>query len=367
MILKKLSLVNFRNYEQLEVECSERINCFTGLNGTGKTNLLEAIHYLALCKSFLNPSDTMNIRFEAPFFVIQGVFSKNEEEEDTIYCGVKKGQKKVFRKNGKDYDRLSDHIGLIPLVVVNPSDGVLITGGSEERRRFMDSVISQYDRHYLDQLISYNRVLSQRNALLKQIGKGNSDSGTLEILDFQLSQHGVGIFEKRKQFIKKIKPIFHEFYTHLVGANETVDIEYNSILHTKSFESALRDSLQKDHALEYTTTGIHRDDIDFIINEHSVKKSGSQGQQKSFLISLKLAEYRLLDETTGHKPLLLLDDIHDKLDADRVYRLMEMVCGPEFGQLFITDTGAGRMHVLFKGRGLPCKMYDVEHGTVKAI
>lgn len=367
MILRKLSLVNFRNYEQLEVECSERINCFTGLNGSGKTNLLEAIHYLALCKSFLNPSDTLNIRFEAPFFVIQGVFGKEDNSEETIYCGVKKGQKKVFRKNGKDYDRLSDHIGLIPLVVVNPSDGVLITGSSEERRRFMDSVISQYDRHYLDQLIAYNRVLSQRNALLKQIGKGNTDTATLEILDMQLAQHGVVLFEKRRSFISLIQPIFHSFYSLLSGDNEEVEIEYNSVLHSKSFEQALIDAHQRDLVMEYTTVGIHRDDLDLKINGHSLKKSGSQGQQKTFLISLKLAEYRLLDQSTGRKPLLLLDDIHDKLDADRVYRLMELVCGPDFGQLFITDTGAGRMHVLFKGRGLPYKMFEVDRGEVKQI
>lgn len=359
--------MNFRNYEQLEVECSERINCFTGLNGSGKTNLLEAIHYLALCKSFLNPSDSMNIRFDAPFFVIQGVFTKEDGTEDTIYCGVKKGQKKVFRKNGKDYERLSDHIGLIPLVVVNPSDGVLITAGSEERRRFMDAVISQYDHQYLDQLIAYNRVLSQRNSLLKQMGKGGGDAGTLEILDLQLAQHGVQLFEKRKLFIAKIQPVFHTFYSLLAGGNEEVEIEYNSVLHTKSFEQTLKDALQKDMALEYTSTGIHRDDLELKINGHSLKKSGSQGQQKTFLISLKLAEYRLLDQATGRKPLLLLDDIHDKLDADRVYRLMEMVCGPDFGQLFITDTGAGRMHVLFKGRGLPYKMYEVNQGSVAAI
>ncbi len=367
MILRNLSLVNFRNYEQLEVACSERINCFTGLNGSGKTNLLEAIHYLALCKSFLNPSDTLNIKFEAPFFVIQGEFVREDGTEETIYCGVKKGVKKVFRKNGKDYDRLSDHIGLIPLVVVNPSDGVLIMGGSEERRRFMDSVISQYDRHYLDHLISYNRVLSQRNALLKQLSKGNGEMATMEVLDLQLAQHGIIIHEKRKEFIGKIKPLFHNFYAILAGETEDVTIEYDSVLQSKSFAQALDDSRRKDLALEYTTTGIHRDDLDFKINGYSLKKSGSQGQQKSFLISLKLAEYRLLDISTGRKPLLLLDDIHDKLDADRVYRLMELVCSSDFGQLFITDTGAGRMHVLFKGRGLPYKMYEVSQGKLESI
>ena len=365
MILQKLSLVNFRNYEHLEIECSERINCFTGLNGSGKTNLLEAIYYLSLCKSFLNPADTQNIRFDAPFFVVQGEFLKEDGSVDSIYCGVKRGQKKVFRKNGKDYERLSDHIGLIPLVVVSPADGVLVAGSSEERRRFMDSVISQYNRNYLDHLIAYNRVLSQRNALLKQMAHGGGDFSTMEVLDIQLSQHGVKISEWRKEFIAKLQPLFNEFYSILSGGSEHVTLEYESVLETKSFEQVLIDAQKKDLALEYTSQGIHRDDLDFSINTHSLKKSGSQGQQKTFLLALKLGEYRLLEQNTGKKPMLLLDDIHDKLDADRVYRLMELVCKPEFGQLFITDTGTGRMHVLFKGRGLPYKVYEVIDGAVQ--
>lgn len=375
MILRKLSLVNFRNYDNLEIACSERINCFTGLNGSGKTNLLEAIHYLALCKSFLNPADTLNIRFDAPFFVVQGDFLREDGTEDSIYCGVKRGQKKVFRKNGKEYERLSDHIGLIPLVVVSPSDGVLISGASEERRRFMDSVISQYNRHYLDHLIAYNRILSQRNALLKQLAKGMNDGGTMEVLNIQLEEHGVALYAMRKEFIEALQPIFNQYYALLSGGNEQVTLQYNSVLHSKSFAQAMQDAQRKDLALEYTTAGVHRDDLGFTINArpdagdgsgHSLKKSGSQGQQKTFLIALKLAEYRFLDRSTGKKPLLLLDDIHDKLDADRVYRLMELVCGPDFGQLFITDTGTGRMHVLFKGRGLPYKVFKVEQGTVSS-
>lgn len=367
MVLTKLSLVNFRNYEHLEMECSDRINCFTGLNGTGKTNLLEAIHYLGLCKSFLNPADTLNIRFDAPFFVIQGDFRRDDGEIDTIYCGVKRGQKKVFRKNGKDYERLSDHIGLIPLVVVSPSDGVLVSGGSEERRRFMDSVISQYNHAYLDHLIAYNRLLSQRNALLKQMAKGVDDAGTMEVLDLQLADHGVFLYEQRKEFIVKLQPVFNEYYEMLSGGTEHVQLIYESVLHSKTFAQALEDAKRKDLALEYTSSGIHRDDLDFTINQHSLKRSGSQGQQKTFLIALKLAEYRFLDAATEKKPLLLLDDIHDKLDADRVYRLMELVCGPQFGQTFITDSGIGRMEVLFKGRGLPYKVFRVENGSVANV
>ncbi|MFM2017285.1 MAG: hypothetical protein RL007_941 [Bacteroidota bacterium] len=367
MLLRKLSLINFRNYEELEIECSERINCFTGSNGSGKTNLLEAIHYLALCKSFLNPADTQNIRFEAPFFVVQGEFTRTDGETDNIYCGVKRGQKKVFKRNGKDYERLSDHIGLIPLVVVNPADGVLISGGSEERRRFMDSVIAQYNRNYLDHLIAYNRILSQRNALLKQLAKGQGDVSTMEILNLQLTQYGEPIHKMRLEFVERIQPIFQNYYNLLSDGRESISLSYQSALNSESFESILSQSFNKDLALEYTTAGIHRDDLNFEISGHPLRKSGSQGQQKTYLIALKLAEYRVLDEETKRKPMLLLDDIHDKLDADRVYRLMELVCSDQFGQLFITDTGSGRMNVLFKGRGLPYRMYEVAQGSVKII
>lgn len=367
MLLRKLSLINFRNYEELEIECSERINCFTGSNGSGKTNLLEAIHYLALCKSFLNPADTQNIRFEAPFFVVQGEFTRTDGETDNIYCGVKRGQKKVFKRNGKDYERLSDHIGLIPLVVVNPADGVLISGGSEERRRFVDSVIAQYNRNYLDHLIAYNRILSQRNALLKQLAKGQGDVSTMEILNLQLTQYGEPIHKMRQEFVDRIQPIFQNYYNLLSDGRESISLSYQSALNSDAFESILSQSFKKDLALEYTTAGIHRDDLNFEISGHPLRKSGSQGQQKTFLIALKLAEYRVLDEETKRKPMLLLDDIHDKLDADRVYRLMELVCSDQFGQLFITDTGSGRMNVLFKGRGLPYRMYEVAHGNVKII
>lgn len=367
MLLRKLSLINFRNYEELEIECSERINCFTGSNGSGKTNLLEAIHYLALCKSFLNPADTQNIRFDAPFFVVQGEFTRPDGETDNIYCGVKRGQKKVFKRNGKDYERLSDHIGLIPLVVVNPADGVLISGGSEERRRFMDSVIAQYNRAYLDHLIAYNRVLSQRNALLKLLAKGQGDVSTLEILNLQLVQYGEPIHKMRLEFVERIQPVFQNYYNLLSDGKESVTLSYHSALNSDSFGTILSQTFNKDLALEYTTVGIHRDDLNFEISGHPLRKSGSQGQQKTYLIALKLAEYRVLDEETKRKPMLLLDDIHDKLDADRVYRLMELVCSDDFGQLFITDTGSGRMNVLFKGRGLPYRMYEVSQGTVKII
>jgi DNA replication and repair protein RecF len=365
MYLKSLTLLHFRNYEEAGINFSERINCFTGLNGSGKTNLLDAIHYLALCKSFLNPLDSQNIRFEEPFFVVQGVFEDGSGTEDNIICSLKRGQRKVFKRNGKEYERLSDHIGLCPLVTVSPADAVLVTGGSEERRRFMDTVISQYNKQYLDQLISYNRVLSQRNALLKRMAEAQiPDDGTLEVLDMQMEQFGMPIFIARKAFIRELLPFFNNYYEQLSGGAEKVELIYQSKLHDHSLADLLKQSFSRERYLGHTTVGIHKDDLDLQINGHSLKRSGSQGQQKTFLIALKLAEYVFLDRASGKKPMLILDDVHDKLDADRVFRLMEIVCGNGFGQLFITDTGAGRMDDLFAKRGLPYKMFMVENGTV---
>lgn len=372
MYLKKLSLLQFRNYEEATIDCSERINCFTGLNGSGKTNLLDAIHYLSLCKSFLNPVDSQNVRFAQPFFVVQGLFVNTNgpegeaiSSEDNILCSVKRGQRKVFKRNNKEYERLSDHIGLFPLVAVSPADSVLVTGGSEERRRFMDTVISQFNRQYLEQLISYNRILSQRNALLKQMSQGQvADDGTLEVLDLQLEQYGVPVFIARKAFIRELLPFFSSYYNQLSNGAEEVELIYESKLNDKSLGQLLKESLHRDRVLGHTSVGVHKDDLDFTISGHSLKRSGSQGQQKTFLIALKLAEYIFLDRASGKKPLLLLDDVHDKLDAERVERLMDIVCGKSFGQLFITDTGAGRMHELFEGKGLPYKMFRVEEGKI---
>ncbi|HLG03158.1 MAG TPA: DNA replication/repair protein RecF [Bacteroidia bacterium] len=368
MHLKKLTLLNFRNYEEVTVECSERINCFTGLNGSGKTNLLDAIHYLSLCKSFLNPVDSQNIRFDQGFFVIQGDFPNDAGEEDHVFCSVKRGARKVFRRNSKEYDRLSDHIGLFPLVVVSPADSVLVTAGSEERRRFMDTVIAQFNRKYLEQLIAYNHVLSQRNALLKRLAEGKAtDDGTLEVLDLQLVQMGIPVFLARKAFVRELLPFFSNYYGRLSAGAEKVELVYESKLHDKPLEQLLKESAPRDRLLGHTTTGIHKDDLDFRINGYPLKRSGSQGQQKTFLVALKLAEYVFLDRASGKLPMLLLDDVHDKLDEDRVARLMDIVCGKGFGQLFITDTGAGRIQGLFTAKGLPYKMFSVENGKIEDV
>lgn len=365
MHLKRLTLLHFRNYEEAGIDFSERINCFTGLNGSGKTNLLDAIHYLALCKSFLNPLDSQNIRYDEPFFLIQGVFDSGASTEDNILCSLKRGQRKVFKKNNSEYDRLSDHIGLCPLVTVSPADGVLVFGGSEERRRFMDTVISQYNKKYLEDLIGYNKVLSQRNALLKRMAETQvADDGTLEVLDLQLEQYGIPVFVARKAFIRELLPFFNSYYDQLSKGAEKVELIYQSKLQDQSLSNILKQALPRERYLGYTTVGIHKDDLELQINGHSLKRSGSQGQQKTFLIALKLAEYVFLDRAAEKKPMLILDDVHDKLDADRVYRLMEIVCQPNFGQLFITDTGAGRMNDIFSKKGLPYKMFSVVGGKV---
>lgn len=367
MYLSRLSLLSFRNYQEADLSCSPRINCFTGLNGSGKTNLLDAIHYLALCKSFLSPADSQNIRHEDPFFVIQGSLVIENDTEENIYCGVKRGQKKIFKRNQKEYERLSEHIGLIPLVVVAPADSVLVTGHSEERRRFMDSVIAQYDRRYLDALIAYNRILAQRNALLKQAARdGGYDQETLQILNLQLEQFGQPIYDARRLFVDQLLPLFNSYYHQLCGGIEQVELSYESKLNRAPFSQLLDESLPRDRALEHTSVGIHKDDLLFSISGYPLKRSGSQGQQKTFLIALKLAEYVFLREASGKRPLLLLDDVHDKLDEERINRLTAMVCGEGFGQLFVTDTGAERMQELFMRQGLPFRLFKVANGQIHA-
>ena len=367
MHLSRLSLLSFRNYAEAGLHLCPGINCFAGLNGSGKTNLLDAIHYLTLCKSFLTPADSQNIRHSDPFFVVQGEFVMDDGAAENVYCAVKRAQKKVFKRNQKEYERLSDHIGLLPLVVVAPADTVLVTGHSEERRRFMDSVIAQYDRRYLDALIAYNRILAQRNALLKQAGGNPPDSGTLEILNFQLEQYGTPIHEARKAFTENLLPLFHDYYAQLSGGAEEVQLTYESKLNHTHFSMLLEMALQKDCALEHTSTGIHKDDLDFSVAGFPLKRSGSQGQQKTFLIALKLAQYVFLKNASGKKPLLLLDDIHDKLDDERLERLAGIVSSDVFGQVFVTDTSRERMMQLFSLRGLPFQLFGVEKGQVEHV
>lgn len=364
MYLKKLSLVNFKNYDEAELTFVDGANAFTGNNGAGKTNLLDAIHYLSLCKSYFNPIDSQQIKQDRDLFMLQGLFEKNEKQE-TVTCGVKKNQKKQFKRNKKEYTRLAEHIGLFPLVMISPNDVGLILEGSEERRKFIDTVISLTDANYLDQLIIYNKTLLNRNALLKQIADtGKYDPNLLSIFDDQLIASGNKIFEKRKAFMEAFTPVFNQHYHYLTEDAEFVELYYQSPLLDSSFEKILKQNLEKDRILQRTSQGIHKDELVFQVHGNlPLKKFGSQGQQKSFLIALKLAKYSFIYQNKGFKPMLLLDDIFDKLDDARITKLMKMVSEDDFGQIFITDTNAGRVKRIFEDIGVSLNLFEINKGT----
>lgn len=364
MWLKKLALLNFKNYQEAEIELSEFVNAFTGDNGAGKTNLLDAIHYLSLCKSYFNPIDSQQIKGGEEFFMVQGQFQR-AGQHDTVACSLKKGQKKVFRRNKKDYQRLADHIGIYPSVMISPYDISLILDGSEERRRFIDNVISQTDNQYLDELITYNKYLLNRNVMLKSIAStGRYDPELLSIMDEQLVKSGTRIFQKRHEFMEVFIPVFQEHYAYLTEGAEVASLAYESPLQKDDFASLLKASSEKDKILERTSVGIHKDDLVFMINDMPMKKFGSQGQQKSFLIGMKLAQYSFLREKTNSQPLLLLDDIFDKLDDSRIKKLMEMVSHHSFGQIFITDTNKARLKTIFEAIKVDIRIFDVDKGKV---
>ena len=306
MYLKNLSVVNFKNYEQADMEFNSRINCFVGNNGVGKTNLLDAIHYLALCKSYFNPVDSQNIMHDKEFAVIQGEFERKEKSE-SIYCGIQRNKRKQFRRNKKDYPKLSDHIGLIPLVMISPSDSSLILDGGEERRKFMNGVISQYDKMYLEDVISYNRILTQRNKHLKSFdGQGSGDMDMLDVYNDQLAGYGQAIFEKRRQFVDELVPVFSRFYTYISGGVEETGLQYESQLLKKAMIRLLKDGLRKDLILQYTTDGIHRDDLEMLLGGFHLRKVGSQGQQKTYQVALKLGKFEFIRQVSGITPVLLL-------------------------------------------------------------
>jgi DNA replication and repair protein RecF len=365
MYLKKISLVNFKNYDEAELTFVDGANAFTGNNGAGKTNLLDAIHYLSLCKSYFNPIDSQQIKQDRDLFMLQGLFEKNNKQE-TVTCGVKKNQKKQFKRNKKEYQRLAEHIGLFPVVMISPNDVSLILEGSEERRKFIDTVISLTDANYLDQLIIYNKTLLNRNALLKQIADtGKYDPQLLSIFDEQLIACGNKIFEKRKSFMEVFTPVFNQHYHYLTEDAEFVELIYQSPLLTNSFESLLKSNLEKDRILQRTSQGIHKDELVFQVHGNlPLKKFGSQGQQKSFLIALKLAKYSFIYQNKGFKPMLLLDDIFDKLDDSRITKLMRMVSEDDFGQIFITDTNASRVKRIFDDIGVSLNLFEISKGTV---
>jgi DNA replication and repair protein RecF len=364
MYLQKLSLLNFRNYEEAELLFGREVNCLTGSNGAGKTNILDAIHYLSFCKSYFSASDNHSIRTGESYFMVQGLFGEGGDA-DVVHCAVKRNQKKLFRFNQKEYEKLADHIGLFPSVIITPNDSVLITEGSEERRKFIDSAISQFDKAYLSDLISYNRIVSQRNALLKQFAAGGRfDDTMMELWNEQMVPLATSIHEKRQAFLNGFNPVFSRLYGFISSDSEKVDIRYDSQLNQSDMGSLLQESAARDRSFQYTTAGVHRDDLGFLIRDMPVKRFGSQGQQKSFLVSLKLALFEYIRSLKNKKPLLLLDDIFDKLDEKRIRKLMELVSNGSFGQIFITDTHTERIRTVFGTIRADVRMFSVENGTV---
>ncbi len=359
MVLKNLSLLNYKNFESQDFEFDSKINCIVGANGIGKTNVLDAIYHLCLGKSYFNPVTTQNIRHHQEFFVIDGIFDHKERSEK-IVCSFKRGAKKVIKRNGKTYDKLSEHIGLLPLVIISPADRDLIIEGSETRRKFIDGVISQSDKAYLAGLIKYNKVLSQRNSLLKYFAINQIfDATNLAVYNEQLVEYGTPIFEKRAAFIETFIPIFQEQYAVISGGSEKVSLTYESKLSNVDLLTLLEKNIDRDKALQYTSVGIHKDDLSFKISDHPIKKFGSQGQQKSFLIALKLAQFHFMKAVAGATPILLLDDIFDKLDENRVAQIVALVEKENFGQIFISDTHAERTENVVKDSQQSYKIFKL--------
>lgn len=359
MFLKHLSLVNYKNLDSASFEFDTKINCFVGNNGVGKTNVLDSIYHLAFGKSYFNPITSQNINHNADFFVVEGQFEKLQKEEQ-ILVSAKRGQKKVIKRNNKPYEKFSDHIGFIPTVIISPADRDLIIEGSETRRKFMDGVISQSDNVYLNKLIQYGKINAQRNSLLKYFAANHSfDRDTLEVYNLQLSDLGQYIFKKRKAFLEEFIPIFNKRYADITKNEEQVDISYKSQLFDSSLASLLEANLQKDMALQYTSVGTHKDDLSFEIEGHPIKKFGSQGQQKSFLVALKLAQFDFIKAISKVNPILLLDDIFDKLDEQRVAHIVALVATDQLGQIFISDTHADRTEAVVKSSKQSYKLFKL--------
>ncbi len=365
MILKRISILNYKNLEEVELHFSEKLNCFFGQNGMGKTNLLDAVYFLSFCKSAGNPIDSQNIRHEQDFFVIQGFYEAADGSPEEIYCGMKRRAKKQFKRNKKEYGRLSDHIGFLPLVMVSPADSELIAGGSDERRRLMDVVISQYDKEYLDALIRYNKALAQRNTLLK------SDQPVEEELflvwEEMMAQSGEVVFRKREAFINEFIPIFQSFYSFISQDKERVGLSYESHARGTSLLEVLKESRVRDRIMGYSLRGVHKDELNMLLGDFPIKREGSQGQNKTYLVALKLAQFDFLKRTGSTVPLLLLDDIFDKLDASRVEQIVKLVAGDRFGQIFITDTNREHLDRILQSVGSDYKMFRVEQGDISEM
>jgi DNA replication and repair protein RecF len=367
MYLKKLSLVNFKNYEETELEFSPKINSLVGNNGVGKTNILDAVHYLSLTKSFFNNIDSISVRHGEDYFIINGTFVR-DDAEDQIYCAFQKQKQKVLKKNSKEYQKLSDHVGKYPVVMISPADNALISEGSEERRKFLNKIISQYNPEYLDSVLKYSKALQNRNRLLKDFkSSGKFDNDALTIWDSQLVKYGTYVFHERKNLVNELIPVFQENYSMISSGKESVKLSYRSHLSEGDFAEALTNSVTKDRFLEYTTIGIHKDDLLLEMDGYSVKSLGSQGQQKSYLVALKLAKFEYIKQKSGISPILLLDDIFDKFDAVRVEQIIRLVGNDRFGQIFMTDTHQSRLHEILSSHNTHYKLFRIENNSVEEV
>lgn len=365
MIIDHISILHFKNIEETELSFSPKMNCLFGNNGMGKTNLLDALFYLSFTKNHTNLLDSQIIKHEREFCVLQGYYKDGDTIEE-IYCGIKRKYRKIFKRNKKEYERMSEHIGLIPMVMVSPADTNLIQGGSDERRKFVDMVISQYDKEYLRSLIRYNKVLQQRNSLLRE-NAAEFDESLFDILDQQLAADGTEIHQKRYEFIEGFLPVFRKYYQQICNEGEPVDLQYESQFYNADPEQLFASKRQKDRLLGYTSIGIHKDDFLFLLDKYLIRKIGSQGQNKTYLIALKLAQFNFLAQKGHSVPILLLDDIFDKLDAKRVEQIIALVSSPEFGQIFITDTNRKYLDEILSGMNHDYKLFQVESGKIEEL
>ena len=363
MWLKRISILNYKNLEQVDLAFSRKMNCIIGRNGMGKTNLMDAVYYLSFCKSATNPVDSQNICHDQDFFVVQGFYETDDGDPEEVYCGLKRRQKKQFKRNKKEYTRLSDHIGLIPLVMVSPADSLLIAGGSEERRRFMDVVISQFDREYLDALIRYNKALLQRNTLLK--AEVEPEEELMAVWEEAMAASGEVVYRKRREFIDEFIPVIQSYYSYISQGREQVSLAYESHAAEGNLLELLAASRPRDRIMGYSLKGVHKDDLIMQLGDFPIKREGSQGQNKTYLIALKLAQFEFLKRTGSHTtPIVLLDDIFDKLDASRVEQIVKLVAGDSFGQIFITDTNRDHLDKILKKIEGDYKLFEVDNGMV---
>lgn len=367
MILERLSIINYKNIREATLGFSPNINCFIGHNGAGKTNVLDAIYFLSFCHSAQSVQDSLVIRHDEDFFMLEGEYVETENSTLSIHCGMKRGTKKHFKRNKKEYQRLSEHIGLIPLVLVSPADYLLIEGSSEERRRLMDIVIAQLDHSYMDDLNRYNKALQQRNTLLKMEDR-EPDPEVMSLWEEQMAQAGERIYHKRDAFVSKLVPLFQQFYQTISEGHEQVSLSYVSHCQRGPLLEVIQRDRMKDRAVGYSLHGIHRDDMEMLLDGHPMRREGSQGQLKTFVIALKLAQFEFLKHTDSQTtPLLLLDDIFDKLDAHRVEKIIQLVAGDSFGQIFITDTNRDHIDQILSKDTFDYKLFNVEEGQIECI